>query len=91
MSAAKKGGVVTCPCGANAETTVPDARSNYGVVARETGFTSYMTTRDGLSIVWLCPPCNKIVVAAAARIEGVFGDEAKYVYYANLFRENPPR
>lgn len=86
MSTEKKS-TITCPCGRAAETSVPDARSNYGVVARETGFTSYMTTRDGLGIVWLCAPCNAVVVEAASKIERVFGDEAKYVYYANLFRE----
>lgn len=76
---------VTCPCGASATTTVPGASSKYDVITCETGFTSYMTTKDGLGIVWLCPPCNAIVVKAAAKIQRVFGNEARHVYYPNLF------
>lgn len=83
-----KKSTIACPCGASASTSVPDAKTKYDVVARETGFTSYMTTRDGLGIVWLCAPCNAIVVQAAAKIETVFGAESRYVYYANLFKEN---
>lgn len=75
---------ITCRCGATA--TVTDDRK-LQTVKDETGWFPFMSTESGLTHVWICSPCNDVVVEAGKKIQRVFGDSSRYIYLSNLFRE----
>jgi hypothetical protein len=71
-----------CSCGAHVE---GPATGNLGAIRAATGFFPIMLTADGVTHTWLCPACYARCEAACQTFTEVFGDQARYVYYANFF------
>lgn len=74
---------VQCPCGAVATYDAATC-SSLADIGYATGFRSVMDTTNGLTAIWLCPPCRDRAEALAKELLAIL--KSPHFYFPNLLR-----
>ena len=74
-----------CSCNAVSPENVAGL-SNMAEIAKKTGYSYVFDQRNGLSPLYLCPPCTQKTMGAIAILKDVFGDKLTMVSLLPLMR-----
>ena len=77
---------VTCIC-CGAVSPEKGSSANVVDIANATGYAFACDTSDGLSMVWLCPPCTEKTMTHVRGLKEIFGEKFEYINFLPLIHK----